>query len=42
LKAIKVAFFETFTSIEELETHVITASDQKLLELDRNNASITF
>jgi hypothetical protein len=42
LKTIKVAFFETFTSIEELETHVITASGQKLLELDQNNVSITF
>lgn len=42
LKFIKVAFFEIFTSIEELETHVITDSGQKLLELDRNNVSIRF
>lgn len=42
LKSIKVTFFEIFTSIEELETHVINASGQKLLELDRNNVSIRF
>jgi hypothetical protein len=42
LKSINVAFFEIFTSIEELETHVITASGQKLLELDLNNISIRF
>jgi len=42
LKEIKVALFETFTSIEELETHIITKSGQKLLELDRHNVSIKF
>jgi len=42
LKEIKVALFEIFTSIEELETHIITNSGQKLLELDRNNVSIKF
>jgi len=42
LKAIKVALFEAFTSIEELETHIITRSGQKLLELDHDNVSITF
>jgi len=42
LKEIKVALFETFTSIEELETHIITKSGQELLELDRHNVSIKF
>ena len=42
LKEIKLALFETFKSIEELETHVITSSGQKLLELDPKNVSIRF
>jgi len=40
LKEIKLALFEIFTSIEEIETHIITNSGQKLLELDRENVSI--
>jgi len=40
LKEIKVTLLEIFTSIEELETHVITQSGQKLLELDRHDLSI--
>jgi len=42
LKEIKVALFETFTSIEELETHIISKAGQALLELDRHNVSIKF
>ena len=42
LKEIKLALFEIFTSIEELETHIITNAGQKLLELDRHNVSIKF
>jgi len=40
LKEIKVALFETFTSLEEIEAHVISNLGQALRELDRNNVSI--
>jgi len=42
LKEIKVALFETFTSLEEIEAHIISNSGQALRELDRRNVSIKF
>lgn len=42
LKEIRVALFDVFTSIEEIEAQIITDSGQKLLELDHNNTSIKF
>jgi hypothetical protein len=40
LKVVKVALFEVFTSLEEVETHIVTPSGQALRELDPKNVSI--
>jgi len=40
LKEIKVALFEIFTSLEEIEMQIINDAGQMFQELDRNNTSI--
>lgn len=42
LKEIKLALFEAFASIEEIEAQIITNAGQHLLKLDHNNVSIKF
>lgn len=42
ISEIKVAFFDVFSGIEEIDVQMITESEQRLLEIKPDNASIKF
>ena len=42
ISEIKVAFFDVFSGIEEVDVQIITESEQRLVEIERSNPSITF
>ncbi len=42
LKEVKLALFEAFASIEEIQAQIIVQSGQKLAELDHDNTAIKF